>query len=49
MLSRIKSSTTRPARLAWERFAPVGRDWLEPLRRVWLWLVPFKGSATEGF
>jgi peptidoglycan/LPS O-acetylase OafA/YrhL len=46
VLARVTSSAIRPARLVWERLNPIGRDWLEPLRRVWLSLVPFKGSAT---
>jgi peptidoglycan/LPS O-acetylase OafA/YrhL len=48
-LAQVTSSTSRPAWLAWERLSQIGRDWLEPLRRAWLSLVPFKGSATRGF
>jgi exopolysaccharide production protein ExoZ len=49
MLARVTSSASRPARAAWERLNQVARDWSEPLRRVWLSLVPFKGSATGSF
>ena len=49
VFARVTSSAIRPARLAWERLNQAGRDWLEPLRRIWLSLVPFKGSATGGF
>ena len=46
MLARVTSGATRPARLAWEGLRQIGRGRLEPLRRLWPSLVPFKGSAT---
>jgi exopolysaccharide production protein ExoZ len=46
ILSHVKSSATRPARLAWERLRHMAFGRLELLRRVWPSLVPFKDSAT---
>jgi peptidoglycan/LPS O-acetylase OafA/YrhL len=46
ILSRVKSSATRPALLAWEGLRHIASGRLELLRRVWPSLVPFKDSAT---